>query len=301
MGGAKWFKYMGLAKWYCHAHFQQLDVLHCMKKNHISGAILMVAGLSFCGATAADEWKYSIGTDISSGKYGDTEETEIVATPFTVSYSPNASWTFKASMPWTSIEGPGGVIPGGDGGIVVGPGNGRGNGGNQTGDEIVLTEESGLGDLWLTGTYSLQPIAEQYFFDLSAKYKLPVGDEDKGLGTGEVDYTLQAEMFTVIDNYTPFVTVARKFKGDLPETELRDVWYTSIGSGYKLSEVASVGASLDFQQAATSQSDRQTELFGYYSHRLSAQWTGMVYGYLGLADGSPDQGFGFQISYRPMD
>jgi len=276
-----------------------------MKMNQISGAILMAAGLSLSGVASADEWKYSLGTDISSGNYGDSVETEIVAMPFTVSFSPSASWTFKASMPWTSIEGPGGVIPGGDGGIVVGPGNGRGNGngngGNQSGDEIVLTEESGLGDLWLTGTYSLPPIAERYFFDLSAKYKLPVGDEEKGLGTGEADYTLQAEMFTVVDNYTPFVTVARKFKGDLPETELRDVWYTSVGSGYRLSEVASIGASLDYQQAVTAQSDPQTEIFGYYSHKLNTQWTGMVYGYVGLSDGSPDQGFGFQISYRPVN
>ena len=298
-----WFKFMYHAKWYCHAHIQQADVSDCMKMNQLSGAIAMVASLSLSGAAVADEWKYSLGTDISSGKYGDTAETEIVATPFTVSYSPNASWTFKASMPWTSIEGPGGVIPGGDGGIVVGKGNrpGNGNGGNQIDDQIVLTEESGLGDLWLTGTYSLQPIGERYFVDLTGKYKLPVADETKGLGTGEADYTLQAEMFTVIDNFTPFVTVARKFKGDLPETELRDVWYTSVGSGYRLSEISSVGASLDHQQAATAQSDPQTEIFGYYSHKLSPQWTGMVYGYLGLADGSPDQGFGFQISYRQVD
>ncbi|WP_295802042.1 hypothetical protein [uncultured Microbulbifer sp.] len=274
-----------------------------MKINQLAGAILIASGLSVSGVAAADEWKYSLGTDISSGAYGDSEDTEIVSTPFTVSYSPSASWTFKASLPWTSIEGPGGVVPGGDGGIVIGPGNGRGNGngGNQTGDEVVITEESGLGDLWLTGTYSLQPIAQQYFVDLSAKYKLPVADEDKGLGTGEADYTLQAEVFTVVDNFTPFVTVARKYKGDLPETELRDVWYTSVGSGYRLSEIASVGASLDYQQAATAESDAQTEIFGYYSHKLSNQWTGMLYGYLGLADGSPDQGFGFQVSYRPAD
>lgn len=272
-----------------------------MKVNHLASAILVATSLSASGVVAAAEWKYSLGTDISSGNYGDTEETQIVSTPFTVSYSPNASWTFKASMPWTSIEGPGGVVPGGDGGVVIGPGNGRGNGGNQTGGETVLTEESGLGDLWLTGTYSLQPIAQRYFVDLSAKYKLPVADEEKGLGTGEADYTLQAEVFTVVDNFTPFVTVAKKYKGDLPETELRDVWYTSVGTGYRLSEISSVGASLDYQQAATAESDVQTELFGYYSHKLSDQWTGMVYAYLGLADGSPDQGFGFQISYRQAD
>ena len=55
------------------------------------------------------------------------------------------------------------------------------------------------------------------------------------------------------------------------------------------------------KQAAVAGNDPQTEIFGYYSHKLSGQWTGMLYGYLGLADGSPDQGFGVQISYRPTN
>ncbi|MFV8782546.1 hypothetical protein ACNKU7_09005 [Microbulbifer sp. SA54] len=275
-----------------------------MKISQVAGAILVAAGIAIPGVSLAAEWKYTLGTDISSGDYGDTADTDIVSMPFTASYSPNASWTFKASLPWTQVEGPGGVIPGGDGGFLVGPGKGKGNGnggGNSGADEVVISSASGLGDLWLTGTYSLEPIAQQYFVDLSAKYKVPLADEDKGLGTGETDYTLQAEVFTVMGDFTPFVTLAKKYKGDLPDVELRDVWYTSVGSGYRLSDIASVGASLDYQQAATAQADRQTEVFGYYSHKLSNQWSGMVYGYIGLADGSPDQGFGVQVSYRPAN
>ncbi|WP_308367503.1 MULTISPECIES: hypothetical protein [unclassified Microbulbifer] len=271
-----------------------------MNKKVLCSAMLSMATALASYASSASEWKYTLGTDISSGDYGDTSETEIVSTPFTVSYSPSASWTFKASLPWTQIEGPGGVVPGGDGGVVVGRGNGRGNGNGNGGDtETGITRDSGIGDLWLTGTYSLEPVAERWFFDLSAKYKVPTADEDKGLGTGEADYTLQAEVFTVVGDFTPFATVARKFKGDLPETEIKDVWYTSVGSGYRLNEQSSVGASLDYQQATTDSSDPSTELFGYFNHKLNARWSGMVYAYLGLADGSPDQGFGFQVSYRP--
>lgn len=275
-----------------------------MKINRLMGASLLAAGLSASSVSLAEGWKYSMGTDVSSGDYGDATETEIVSIPFTAAYSPNDSWTFKASLPWTQIEGPGGVIPGGDGGIFVGPGNGRGNGnGNAGGDtsETAITSASGLGDLWLTGTYSMAPIAQQFYVDLSAKYKVPVADEDEGLGTGEADYTLQAEVFTVMGAFTPFVTLAKKYKGDLPDVELRDVWYTSVGTGYQLSDISSVGSSLDYQQAATAEGDPQAELFGYYSHKLSNQWTGMLYTYVGLADGSPDQGFGVQLSYRPAN
>ena len=271
-----------------------------MNKSVLCSVILAAAGLSASHTVSASEWKYTLGTDISSGDYGDSADTDIVSNPFTVSYSPSDDWTFKASLPWTQIEGPGGVVPGGDGGIVIRPGNGNGNGNGGTQTETVETvKESGIGDLWLSGTYSLPPVSDSLFFDLTAKYKVPTADEDKGLGTGEPDYTLQAEVFTVVGDFTPFATVARKFKGDLPETELKDVWYTSVGSGYRLNEMNSVGLSLDYQQATTDSSDPSTELFGYLNHKLNNQWSGMVYAYLGLADGSPDQGFGFQLSYRP--
>lgn len=135
--------------------------------------------------------------------------------------------------------------------------------------------------------------------DLSAKYTVPLADEDKGLGTGEADYSLQAELFTTVGAYSPFVTLARKFMGHLSEVALGNVWYTSVGSGYRLNDTSSIGVSLDYQQAAADRADAQTEIFGYFSHRLDNQWRGMVYAYFGLSDGSPDQGFGVQISYRP--
>lgn len=274
-----------------------------MNKKALYSAILSIAGALAFQEAGASEWKYTLGTDISSGDYGDSADTDIVSTPFTVSYSPSDKWTFKASLPWIQMEGPGGVIPGGDGGIVFGNGNGVGNGrpgnGNGGDTETTRTEESGLGDLWLTGTYSLEPVAERWFFDLSGKYKVPTADEAKGLGTGEADYTLQAEVFTLAGNFTPFATLARKFKGDLPEWEINDVWYTSVGSGYRLDEQNSVGMSLDYQQATTDTGDASTELFGYFNHKLTPRWSGMVYAHLGLADGSPDQGVGFQLSYRP--
>lgn len=272
-----------------------------MSRKVVSRAILATAVLSAGNALAESEWKYTLGTDYSTGDYGDAADTEIVSTPFTVSYKPSTSWTFKASLPYVQIEGPGGVIPGGDGGFVVGRGKGNdfgpGNGGGET--EVETVKESGPGDLWLTGTYSLEPIGERWFVDLSGKFKVPTADEEKGLGTGEPDYTLQAEVFTIAGDFTPFATVARKVKGDLPETELNDVWYTSIGSGYRLATDTSLGLSLDYQQASTDGSEDSTELFGYLNQKLNPRWSGMLYGYKGLSEGSPDFGFGLQVSYRP--
>lgn len=251
----------------------------------------------------ANEWKYTLGADVSSGEYGSTSETEITSLPFSLTWSPSDKWSFKASVPWISIEGDGTVVAGGDGGFIVG--RGRGNGGTPgTGDPVEETvetsKESGVGDVWLTSTYSLEPLAaNSIYVDLSAKVKLPTGDEAKGLGTGETDYSLQMEAFAPMGKWMPFVTVARKFKGDMPEAELNDVWYTSVGSAYQLSASTSIGASVDYQEATTAESDPTNEIFSYVSHKISPRLTGMLYGYVGLADGGPDSGFGVQFSYRP--
>ena len=157
-----------------------------------------------------------------------------------------------------------------------------------------------MGDIWLTAKYAVEAVpAELFYLDVGAKLKLPTADEDKRLGTGEVDYTLQAEIFKPIDAFTPFATLAYKIKGDPDEVNLKNVFYLSVGSDYRLSETRHIGASLDFQEASTSGSDDATELFVYVSQRMSSQWSVTLYGYKGLQDGSPDYGAGLQLSYKP--
>lgn len=276
-----------------------------------TGLTLMATVLAASAASAEGTWQYSSGFDYSRGDYGgDPVETKISAIPFTASYK-TTNWTFKGSTSWLEIEGDGTVIGGGDGGIVLGneergKSNGRGNG-NSGGSDTETTEEqrvssteSGMGDVWLSATYAVPPLpTELGYLDLTGKVKLPTADEDDGLGTGEIDYTLQADYFKPLGNFTPYATLAYKIKGDPSGVDLKNVFYTSVGSGYRVSEEAIVGLSLDYQQAATTYGDDSLELFGYWTQKLSAQWSATFYAYLGLADGSPDQGLGLQLSYRP--
>lgn len=283
-----------------------------------TGLTLMATVLAASSVSAEGTWKYSSGFDYSRGDYGgDPVDTKISAVPFTVSYK-TTNWTFKGSTSWLEIEGDGRVIGGGDGGIVLGNeergnanNNGRGNGnsgGNSsgnTGEDPVETQpvsstESGMGDVWLSATYAVPPLpSELGYLDLTGKIKLPTADEEDGLGTGETDYTLQADYFKPLGKFTPYATLAYKIKGDPSGVDLKNVFYTSVGSGYRVSEDANVGLSLDFQQAATTYGDDSLELFGYWTQKLNSQWSATVYAYLGLADGSPDQGLGLQLSFRP--
>lgn len=252
---------------------------------------LIVTFLS-AGQLSADQgqWKYSTGLDFSSGDYGgDPVDTDITYIPFTAAYQQD-QWTFKATLPWVQIEGAGTVVGAGDGGVVVGG----------AAQNTFATKESGLGDIWVTAQHSVAAIpAELFYLDVSGKLKLPTADEDKGLGTGELDYTVQAEVFKSLDAFTPFATLAYKFKGDPNNVKLKNVWYVSVGSDYRLSGQRHVGASIDYQQASSSTGDDALELFAYANQKLNPKWTVTVYGYVGLMDGSPDYGTGFQLAYKP--
>lgn len=253
-----------------------------MKTKVLSLLMLAAPGLGILHAEDKGTWKLSTGLDFSSGDYGDVDETEILYIPATVSYS-KGLWGAKVTVPWIHMEGPGGVVGGGDGGVVVGPG-------------AEMVDASGLGDIWSSVSYSVEAVPEKWFYlDVVGKVKFPTADENDGLGTGEFDYTLQLDLFKPLGKFSPMATVAYKFKGSPDEYDLDDVWYLSIGGDYRLNETVNFGATLDFQEAASDSSDDALELFGYVGYRLAEDWLLTLYGYTGLSDGSPDAGGGFQI------
>ncbi|WP_269523394.1 transporter [Coraliomargarita parva] len=236
-------------------------------------------------ADSTNAWKVSTGFDYSTGDYGDSEDTEILYLPVNLSYT-TGPWMAKVTVPWVQIKGPGDVVGAGDGGVVIGGGN------------TEVDTQSGLGDIWTSLTYSVESIPSDLFFlDLVGKVKIPTADEDKGLGTGEFDYTLQADFFKSLGKLTPMLTLAYKIKTDPDDYELDNVFYVSAGADYKLSDSLNVGATLDYQEASTDSSEDATEIFTYLGYRFDEDWRLTVYGYTGLTDGSPDIGGGLQVGY----
>ncbi len=269
--------------------------------------MLLLSATATLAASEDGKWKYSTGIDYSSGDYGgDPVDTDITYLPFTASWK-SSQWTLKATVPWVSINGAGTVIGAGDGGVVVGNPNRRGNGnsnGNSGngGDTPTASRETGLGDIWVGATYAVESVPPELFYlDLGAKIKLPTADDAKGLGTGEMDYTFQADIFKPLGQYTPFFTLAYKVKGDPQGIDLDNVFYLSAGNDFRVSDHVNWGVSLDYQQATTVASDDALELFGYVNRKISNTWGVMFYGYTGLQDGSPDYGVGLQLSYRPQN
>lgn len=222
--------------------------------------------------------------DYSSGDYGTGTETRITSVAATARYD-TGPWAFKAYVPWIKVTGNQSVIPG----------LGRVRGGS-----AERTSESGLGDIVLGATYAaLYDKPGGFGLDFTTKVKLPTADEKKGLGTGETDFIFLADLYKTFDRVTGFGGVGYHVLGDPPGVDLDNVWSANVGASYKLDERDSVGVSLYGRERVAPGADRQRELMGFLVHKFDQFWKMQLYALIGLADGSPDYGFGLSVA-RPF-
>ena len=102
-----------------------------------------------------------------------------------------------------------------------------------------------------------------------------------------------------VERTTFFGGIGYHVLGDAPGLPLDNVWSANVGASYRLDERDSVGVSLDARQRVTPDSDPQRELTGFFTRKLDRFWKAQLYALIGLADGSPDWGFGLSAA-RPF-
>jgi len=247
----------------------------------------LCAGLALaCTAQAQEDSPLTLGAGLhySSGDYGTGNTTRIASLVATARYDAGP-WTYRAAVPYLRVDGDTSVIPG------VGPVRG-GTASSRT--------ESGLGDIVLGATYAAYYDAASTFgVDLAGKVKLPTADESKGLGTGEPDFVFLVDFYRSFDRVTGFAGIGYHILGDAPGLPLNNVWSASLGASYRLDQRDSAGLSLDGRERAAPGSARQRELTGFFTRKLDRFWKAQLYALIGLADGSPDWGFGLSAA-RPF-
>ena len=234
---------------------------------------LLLASAAF----AQGELSAGAGIDYSEGSYGTGSDTEILAIPFMARYDFDR-WKLKLTIPYLRVTGEGDVIPG------IGKTN-RGQRGRTT--------ESGIGDTVASATYgALYDRQSQLGLDLTAKLKLPTGDEQRGLGTGSFDQTLQGELFKTIDRLTVFGALGYTRFGDSDVVDLKNAWHYEVGASHPISATDSVGGTLYGRQRVVEGGSPQRELMAFWNRRVAKAHRLQAYFLLGLADGSPDVGIG---------
>lgn len=246
------------------------------------GCLIMLQSATSVAQESDPVISFSMGAEFTSGTYGGDVDIEDTYVPLTavIDYGNVA---FRVSVPYLSVRAPEGTIFDSGGNPVPGSG--------------LMSTESGIGDVIGSVTF-FDVISSQRLgiaMDLTAKVKLATADESIGLGTGENDYTVQADLYKFIDDFTWMGSVGYKYRGDTADLDFDNVLLASVGGSYKFTPDVRAGMFLDYRQSSISGSDDIQELSGFVSRRLGDKWKLQFYALTGFTDSSPDWGAGLQI------
>lgn len=230
-----------------------------------------------------------IGFDYTTGDYGTGSSTEVLYIPVTWRYDTGPNM-FRLTVPWIAVttQTTGGTIVGMD------PmGRPIHSGGTQT---RKTQTESGLGDI-IAG-YG-RNLYEEYrsgtYLDAFAKVKFGTADETRGLGTGENDYSLQLDGYTLAGKATLFATVGYKLIGDPPGTNFNNIGFTTVGASVPFGQDAYVGAQYDYWQPMLPSSDSQRDVTFFLSNGIGRGSAIRAYVLIGSGNASPDWGAGASV------
>lgn len=251
------------------------------------GAIvgLAVVFLSADGAAQSGDaiFKMSTGINYTSGDYGGDIDIEDVYVPITGTMD-YGRFGFRLTVPYLSVLAPAGTIVTDPGGQPV-PGSG------------AMSTESGLGDV--IGSVTLYDVIYNrdlgVALDITAKVKFATADESKGLGTGEHDYSVQADVYKYLDAFTLLGSAGYKVRGDPTGVDLENVLFGSVGGIYNYSPEMRGGLIYDYRQSAFAGGDSIQELTGFLSRRVSDAWRVQFYASTSFSDSSPDFGGGVAL------
>jgi hypothetical protein len=136
---------------------------------------------------------------------------------------------------------------------------------------------SGTGDVTVAaGTYFTDPWFDDYSLALSFEVKWDNGDSQRGLGTGDKDYTLRLDYQYLLEQWTPELTLGFVSAGDIGLQSGEAFWFIQTGLSYQLSSAISFSASY-YQGFLTAENIRQwdysvsTRLLDQFSIRLLYQ------------------------------
>lgn len=250
--------------------------------------ILTIAALAALAFPAhADDARVTLttGMDYSSGKYGGTQSTDIRYVPVIAKYE-SGPWVFKLTAPYISVTAPsGGTVVSVDpsGRLIrrsVGP----------------RATNSGMGDIVTGLTYNVMShTATQTTLDVTGKIKFGTADKNKGLGTGETDYSVQADLYKTYGQTTALGTLGYRVLGSPAGINLNNVWFGSVGAAYKFNKETNGGLVLDLREPSTSTGATMREVTAYVTHKLGEHYKLQGYALKGFSDASPDWGIGAMV------
>lgn len=231
---------------------------------------------NLANANKKGKFRLSLGMDYIEGDFGRNTVTKIKAATLTARYK-KSRWTYQASIPYLQIKNATVTLDG-----VPVPGS--------------ALNEDGLGDLILSVAYlGYYDSTNKIGISTKGKIKIPLADENKSLGTGKTDYSLQIDPFWVTGKVTAFSTIGYKVYGDTARTDYNNVGFATLGAMLKLDQDTDVGLGGKFRQNVTQTREDKRELFLFMTRDLDANNKLQGHFLKGFSSASPDWAAGLVI------
>ena len=243
--------------------------------------VIGLIGVLLNTQAVADSTRLSVGAYVSSGDYGNTSDTDMQSASLSIRHK-TGRWTFKASTAYLKIDGEASVLPDGE----------------STGVTSARKTRRGIGDLNLSvGNLVYYDKQEKLGLSVRGKVKVPTADEDKFLGTGEFDYTVELAPFIKKGANTFFGAVGYKVYGDTATTNYRNVWLLKAGIMRQLNPNHAVGIVGNYRQKTTSTRDAKESLMGFHTVKLDKRFRLQSYLIAGFSDATADLAGGATLMY----
>ena len=248
-----------------------------------------VAFLATAGATAWAETRlsFSTGVDYSSGEYGGTETTEVIAVPFAVRLTMD-DWSFRVAASYLDVTGPADISEDGDSNEAPGT-------------VVRMGSDTGWGDTTVSVERAFRRIGgSNMYAEVSARARLPTGDEDKGLGVGATDYAVVTEVGVSSSAGGAYISAGYRFLGERDEgPERQDGTQAAIGFWLPVGNRMRVGAFGNWREASVEGNDDPANAGAYLSYRMSERLRVTLTASGGLSDASPDHMVGVRFNWLP--
>lgn len=246
---------------------------------------LAVPGMAANAPTAATtaaatpvDLEFSTGFDYSTGRYGLPSDTRVLDVPFGAKFQ-DGNLRLEGSIPYLDIKGPG--IAAGD--IVV------------TGANSKLSERSGVGDLTVTGGWTI--FTENGAIpgvELAGTVKLPTAGS--GLGTGKTDFTAQANLFHSLTPTTLlFGSLGYQWLGSPAGFTLLSGVRVTAGVNFKPQDNIAFGVLLDYRERYEAALSDYVSLDPYAVWRFLPDLGLSAYAIIGATNSAPGFGGGFRL------
>ena len=223
-----------------------------------------------------------------AGDFGSNVDTDVAYLPFTLRARTERN-EFRATLSALSIRTDEPVIF--VGGEII-PGTGGGS-----------TSETGPGDIILRDDFFfLQGTSRTPWIYAGLRAKLPVADEQKGLGTGEFDYGTGVGMIQPLGGRWSLLAEALYVvRGDPPGIDYENTWWTLIGTQAPLSDRTRWSLYYESRESVIRGRTTIRDLSTGIGRRVSAALSWRADFFVGLSDTSEDYGLslGFTIRRSP--